>query len=104
MNALGMDARTSFLKHDLTKPMKSDAEYDLVVSNLVFHNLGKKRFQAYGHVFNAIKPGGYLVIGDVSRDDEADVEYFRENSMLVKEFDAGQTGPWVYKIRVLRKT
>ena len=103
MKALGMDARTSFLKHDLTKPMKSDAEYDLVVSNLVFHNLGKKRFQAYGHVFNAIKLRGYLVVGDVSRDDKADVEYFREHAKVFKKFDAGESGGWVYKITVFRK-
>ena len=44
MRSLGIDSRTSFLKHDLTTPMKSDAQYDLAVSNLVFHNMGKKRF------------------------------------------------------------
>ena len=103
MMSLGIGSRTSFVKHDLTKPLKSDAEYDLVVSNLVFHNLGNKRFQAYGHLFDALKPGGYFVIGDVYRDDRADVKCFREHATLVKEFDAGQTGPWVYRIRVLRK-
>jgi cyclopropane fatty-acyl-phospholipid synthase-like methyltransferase len=45
MKSLGIDSRTSFLKHDLTKPLKSDVQFDLAVSNLVFHNMGKKKIQ-----------------------------------------------------------
>ena len=103
MKSLGIGSRTSFLKHDLTRPLKSDLQYDLVVSNLVFHNLGRKRFHAYGFVFDALKPAGYFVVGDVSRNDKADVEYFRKHSTLVKEFDAGNSEGWSYKIRVLKK-
>jgi SAM-dependent methyltransferase len=104
MKLLGIGSRTSFLKHDLTKPLKSDSQYDLVVSNLVFHNLGRKRFHAYGFVFDALKPGGYFVIGDVSRNDKAEVAYFDEHAKLIKELDEGGSGGWVYKIRVLRKS
>jgi len=103
MKSLGIESRTSFLKHDLTKPLKSDTQFDLVLSNLVFHNLGKKRFQAYRFVFDALKAGGYFVIGDVSRNDKADVDYFRDCSTIVKELDEGESGGWGYKIRVLRK-
>ena len=103
MKSLGMNSKTSFLKHDLTKPLKSDAEYDLVVSNLVFHNLGKDSFNAYGHVFHALKPGGYFVLGDVSRNDKADIDYFQEHSTLVKELDLGDSRGWSYTIRVVRK-
>jgi methylase of polypeptide subunit release factors len=35
VKSLGIDSRTSFLKHDLTKPFKLDVPYDLAVSNLV---------------------------------------------------------------------
>jgi hypothetical protein len=62
MKSLGIDSRTSFLKHDLTKPLKPDVQYDLAVSNLVFHNMEKKRFKAYETVFDALKPKGYFVI------------------------------------------
>jgi predicted methyltransferase len=30
--------------------------------------LGKKRFKAYGIVFDALKPGGFFVIGEFPRD------------------------------------
>ncbi len=33
MKSLGIESRTSFLKHDLTKPMESETQFDLAVSN-----------------------------------------------------------------------
>jgi cyclopropane fatty-acyl-phospholipid synthase-like methyltransferase len=103
MRSLGIDFRTSFLKHDLTKPMESDAQYDLAISNLVFHNMGKKRFKGYETVFDALKPRGFFVIGDLFPRDKADMDYFRKRSTLIKELDESGSGPWAYKIKVLRK-
>lgn len=103
MKSLGIESRTSFLKHDLTKPLKSDVHYDLALSNLVFHNMGKKRFTAYGTVFDALKPKGYFVIGDLFPHGKADMDYFRERSTLINELDQGGSGRWHYQIKVLRK-
>jgi cyclopropane fatty-acyl-phospholipid synthase-like methyltransferase len=103
MQSLGIDSRTSFLKHDLTKPMKSDIRYDLALSNLVFHNMGKKRFAAYGTVFDALKRRGYFVIGDLFPHGKADAEYFHERATPVDELDQGGSGSWQYRIKVLRK-
>ena len=103
MKALGLDARTSFLKHDLTKPLPSEAEFDLALSNVVFHNMGKKRFQGYATVFDVLKPGAFFVIGDVFPQDKADIDYFRGRSNLADELDESGSGPWAYKIKVLRK-
>jgi cyclopropane fatty-acyl-phospholipid synthase-like methyltransferase len=103
MKSLGIDSKTSFLRHDLTKPLKSDEQYDLAVSNLVFHNMGKKRFKAYETVFDALKPRGYFVIGDLFPHDKADMNYFRERSTLTDELDQGGSGRWHYQIKVLRK-
>ena len=103
MKCLGLGSRTSFLKHDLTKPMEPKTSYDLVLSNLVFHNMGKKRFNAYGMVFDVLKSGSFFVIGDLFPDDKADLDYFRECSVLINGSDESGSGPWKYKIRVLRK-
>lgn len=103
MKSLGIDSRTSFLKHDLTKPMESDVGFDLALSNLVFHNMGKKRFKAYGTVFDALKPGGHFVIGDLFPHGKADMDYFRERSTLIDGLDESGLGPWDYKVKVLRK-
>jgi predicted methyltransferase len=100
---LGIDSRTSLVKHDLTTPIKSDVEYDLAVSNLVFHNMGKKRFEAYGTVFDALKPGGYFVIGDLfPHHGKADMDYFRDRATLTDELDQGGSGRRHYQIKVLR--
>jgi SAM-dependent methyltransferase len=103
MKSLGIESRASFCRHDLTKPLKSDLQYDLAVSNLVFHNMGKKRFKAYGTVFDALKPKGYLVIGDLFPHHKADMDFFSEHSTFVSEFAQGGSGRWDYKILVLRK-
>ena len=78
-------------------------QYDLAVSNLVFHNIGKKRFKAYETVFDALKPKGYFVIGDLFPHGKADMDYFRERSTLINELDQGGSGRWHYQIKVLRK-
>jgi SAM-dependent methyltransferase len=103
MKSLRIDSRTSLLKHDITKPLKSDVQYDLALSNLVFHNLGKKRLKAYGSVFDVLKPGGYFVIGDLFRHRKGDMDYFRERSTLIDELHEGSHGRWDHKIKVLRR-
>ena len=103
MTSLGIGARTSFLRHDLTKPLESEAAYDLVLSNLVFHNMGRKRWNGYATVFNVLKPGAFFVIGDLFTDDKADLDYFREHAVLISESDESGSGAWKYKIRVLRR-
>lgn len=103
MRILGMESRITFLKHDLTKPMESEAQFDLAVSNLVFHNMGEKRFKAYGTVFDALKPGGFFVIGDLFPHDKADMDRFRKHATLINELAESGSGRWVYKIKVLRK-
>jgi cyclopropane fatty-acyl-phospholipid synthase-like methyltransferase len=103
MKSLRISSRTSFIKHDLTKRMKSGVQYDLALSNLVFHNMGKKRFKAYRTVFDALKPEGYFVIGDLFLHDKADMDYFGERSTLINELDGSGLGPGRYKIKVLRK-
>jgi SAM-dependent methyltransferase len=103
MKSLGVDSRISFLKHDLLRPLGSNVQYDLAVSNLVFHNMGKKRFEAYGTVFDVLKPTGYFVIGDLFAHGKADMDYFRERSTLANESDAGELGRSDYKIEVFRK-
>lgn len=103
MKTLGINSRTSFLQHDLAKPLKSDAEYDLAISNLVFHNLGKNRFKGYENVFGALKPRGYFVIGDLFPRGKTDPDYLRQRSTLIDKLDQGRSGRWRYQIKVLRK-
>jgi len=111
MRSLGIESRTSFLTREAAtspgskpKPMEPVRDYDLAISNLVFHNLGKKRFEAYGTVFGALKRRGYFVLGDLFPYGKSDTDYFRERSTLITESEESGSGPWAYKTMVLRKT
>lgn len=102
MKAMGLDARVELLQHDLRKPLGEAVEFDLAVSSLVFHNLGKERFHAYGTVFSALKPGGYFVIGDLFPGLKQDLAYFNEMCETVEEEGTGESGEWAYRIFTLK--
>jgi cyclopropane fatty-acyl-phospholipid synthase-like methyltransferase len=103
MKALALVARTSFVKQDLTKAWNLAAQFDVVISNLVFHNIGKKRVHAYGRVFDGLKTGGHFVLGDLFPNEAADTAYLQGHSRLVQEIDMGNAGGWVYKLKLLEK-
>ena len=103
MKRLRVTSRISLKRHDLTKPLNSRISYDLVVSNLVFHNLGKRRFAAYENVFAALKPGGHFVIADLFPDNKADMLFFRRHSTLIREVGERSPAKWSPKIKVLEK-
>jgi hypothetical protein len=64
---------------------------------------GKQRFKAYGTVFDALKPEGYFVIGDLFPRGKTDTDHFLERSTLMNELDQGGSGRCHYQIKVLRK-
>ena len=62
--ALGISERVEFVKSDLAT-VNLKAEYDLAVSNLVFHNLWRKKRAAYKAVAESLKAGSYFLNGDL---------------------------------------
>lgn len=104
MKALRTASRISLHRHDLTEPLNPRVKYDLTVSNLVFHNLGKRRFDAYENVFAALKPGGYFIIADLFPNAGEDMRFFRKHSTLVHESKSSGSGRWNPQVKVFRKT
>ena len=100
---LGIESRVGIVQHDLREPLGMHERFDLAVSNLVFHNLGKKRFLAYDNVFSALKPGGYFVLGDLFPFIKKDVEYFDGMSSAVQERWRDGSSKWSYRIISVRK-
>jgi SAM-dependent methyltransferase len=70
---LGYSDRIKFRRGDIFRSDYSKREFDLVASNLVFHNLGRKRFQAYERLARWTKPRSYSVLGDFFFDYKADL-------------------------------
>jgi SAM-dependent methyltransferase len=69
----GFSDRIVFQKGDVFHSNFREKEFDLIVSNLVFHNLGRKRFDAYRRLAQGATSESYVVLGDVFFDYEADV-------------------------------
>lgn len=103
MEMLGIHTRVDLRQHDLRTPLGSDEKFDAAISSLVFHNLGQERFSAYENVFNALKPGGFFVLGDLFPDMENDMNFFSELCNLLREEGSGETGKWSYRLFTLRK-
>ena len=95
---LGIESRVGIVQHDLRDPLGMPERFDLAVSNLVFHNLGKKRYLAYDNVFSALKSGGYFVIGDLFPFIKWDMEYFNRVSSSVRERWRDGSSKWSYSI------
>lgn len=103
MKSLGLESRTKFKKHDLAESFDSGVEFDLVISNLVFHNMGKNRFKAYENVFDSLKEGGYFVIGDLFPENSRDMKFLLERSTLLLEEPVTGEGKWDLQFKTFLK-
>lgn len=99
---LGIGSRTALFEHDLRKPLNLGKDFDIAVSSLVFHNLGKGRFRAYETVFSALRESGYFILGDLFPHLAEDMKYLREVSEVISEEVKGK-GKWAYRINVMKK-
>ncbi len=61
---LGFLDRIDFKKGDVFKFMPAE-KFDIIVSNLVFHNIGKTRFKAYSRLSLWTQSGSFIVMGDL---------------------------------------
>lgn len=72
MEILGLNNRVAFVTADLTEPLKSLGIFDLIVSNLVLHNLGSGRKSAFGNMVEIMKQDAVFVYGDLFTSKESD--------------------------------
>jgi cyclopropane fatty-acyl-phospholipid synthase-like methyltransferase len=70
--SMGVAERTSFERGDVLEYDCASGEFDLIVSNLVFHNLGKKRLDAYGRIARWAVPKASVLVGDIFFNYEVD--------------------------------
>ena len=100
---LGLSDRIVFKRGDILRSDYRGKRFDLLVSNLVFHNLGKKRFDAYERVASWATPKSYVVLGDLFFDYKAEVRFLSSVFGSVERATSGSSlGPGLnYKVLVL---
>lgn len=71
---LGFSERIRFQKRDIFRSEYSKRKFNLYVSNLVFHNFGRKRFDAYERLAQWATPRSHIVLGDLFFDYKEDLK------------------------------
>jgi SAM-dependent methyltransferase len=97
---LGFSKRIRFQKGDVFLSDYGKGRFDLFVSNLVFHNLGRKRFDAYERLAEWMTPKSYAVLGELFFNYKADSGLLASLFGTVEERPISNIG-WQYKMLVL---
>jgi SAM-dependent methyltransferase len=101
---LGFSKRIKFQKGDIFSSDYTGKKFDLFVSNLVFHNFGRKRFDAYYRLTHWMTPESYTVLGDLFFDYKTDIKLLEKLFGSVEERPRSTTiVTRQYKILVLSK-
>jgi SAM-dependent methyltransferase len=100
---LGLSDRVHFKKGDVFSTDYSESGFDLFVSNLVFHNFRKRRFEAYDRLASWMSPNSYALLGDLFFDRKAEVNYISRVFKIEKMIEP-KIGSAAYWILVLSKT
>lgn len=82
---LGFSDRIKFQRGDVFHADYGKGNFDLIVSNLVFHNFGKRRFDAYERLARWATPKSYVIIGELFFDYETDLRSLSRLFANVKE-------------------
>jgi ribosomal protein L11 methylase PrmA len=103
---LGYSDRIDFKKGDVFRFTPAE-KFDIIVSNLVFHNFGKMRFKAYSRLSSWTLAGSFVLMGELFFSPKTDIAHlakvfrilrqikspksdFRQYSLLVMSKDSGQ--------------
>jgi len=99
---LGFSERIRFERGNILREDYSRAGFDLFVTSLVFHNLGERRFPAYGRLARWATRRSYVVLGDVFFDYERDLGCLKKLFEGVQQ-KPGQTPEGIYRMLLLSK-
>jgi ribosomal protein L11 methylase PrmA len=76
-------------------------KFDLIVSNLVFHNFGKMRFKAYSHLSSWTQAGSFVLMGDLFFSRKTDIVELAKVFRIVREIRSSKSGFEHYALLVM---
>jgi cyclopropane fatty-acyl-phospholipid synthase-like methyltransferase len=83
---LGFSDRIDFKKSDVFRFTPSK-KFDIIVSNLVFHNFGKTRFKAYSRLSSWVHNRSFIVMGDLFFSRKIDIDQLMKAFGIVREIN-----------------
>jgi ribosomal protein L11 methylase PrmA len=99
---LGSSDRVDFKKGDVFTFISTN-KFDIIVSNLVFHNFGKKRFKAYSRLSSWIHNKSFIVMGDLFFSRRTDIDQLVKAFGIVKEIRSTKSDFEHYALLVMSK-
>ena len=81
---LGFSDRIDFKKSDVFK-FTPNEKFDIIISNLVFHNFGKMRFEAYSRLSSWTHAGTFVAMGDLFFRPKTDIAHLTKAFKIMRE-------------------
>jgi cyclopropane fatty-acyl-phospholipid synthase-like methyltransferase len=81
---LGFSERIDFKKADVFRFTPAE-KFDIIVSNLVFHNFGKMRFKAYSLLSSWTQAGSFVIMGDMFFSPKTDIAHLEKAFRILRE-------------------
>jgi ribosomal protein L11 methylase PrmA len=99
---LGFSDRIDFKKGDVFR-FRPTERFDIIVSNLVFHNFGKMRFEAYSHLSSWAQAGSFIIMGELFFSPKIDIAQLVKKFSILKEIKSLKSGFGQYALLVMSK-
>ena len=103
MMELGLSERVSIRNEDLTNLDFKDNSFDLVISNLVFHNMGKDRFRGYSEIWRVTRKMGYFILGDIFFRESEEMTDLQKHFSLIETIRMESNILENYSIKIFQK-
>jgi cyclopropane fatty-acyl-phospholipid synthase-like methyltransferase len=98
---LGFSDRIDFKKGDVFRFTPTE-KFDIIVSNLVFHNFEKMRFEAYSRLSSWAEVGSVVVMGDLFFSPKTDIAELTKAFRILREIKP-KSGLEQYALLVMSK-
>jgi ribosomal protein L11 methylase PrmA len=99
---LGFSDRMDFKKGDVFRFTPTE-KFDIIVSNLVFHNFGKMRFKAYFRLSSWAHVGSFIVMGELFFSPKTDMAELAKAFRILREIKTKSDGFEQYSLLVMSK-
>jgi SAM-dependent methyltransferase len=99
---LGFSDRIDFKKGDVFMFTSTD-KFDIIVSNLVFHNFGKMRFKAYSRLSSWAQAGSFVLMGELFFSPKTDIAHLAKTFRILRQIKSPQSDFGQYALLVMSK-
>jgi 2-polyprenyl-3-methyl-5-hydroxy-6-metoxy-1,4-benzoquinol methylase len=99
---LGFSDRIDFKKGDVFR-FRPTEKFDIIVSNLVFHNFGKMRFKAYSRLSTWIQAYSFIVMGDLFFSPKSDIAQLTKAFRILRKIKSSKSGFEQYVLLMMSK-